>query len=1637
MASCKNMFEQLMVQLESRSSRYGMDKALESLYSDYIAGPNSNYKQWLISSKIVFCDNDGIPLEFKSDNTVARREQKFGELTSDSSPNKKVTQIALYLLCWGEANQVRFMPECLALIFKVHYEYYLAMNNKGLTRGGELNLERQYHYLDHFINPLYNFLKDQLYETEETGAIGSRREKDHKYTIGYDDMNQFFWYGKNLDKIKFSDGSSFSSLGPEETYKKFGDIKWERVFTKTFREGRSILHLIINFNRIWIIHMCVFWYYTAFNAPTLYLPSSIIDQDGTEPSFLVRSTIVALGGAFAPLINIIAMLSELRFTVSNFPGTPSVVMGPCIMLTLLSSIIGPSVYIFHFCTNETVGKIVVIVQLVFGMVVSAFLAVVPLSAFRHFRFGSRNLQSEKYLPNQVFTASFHSMDPGCRGVSIGLWIGVFFAKFIESYFFLTLSLRDPLRELSNMVFLNCTDIVYLGRTLCEYQGWILLITMLVIDLVLFFLDTYLWYIIVNVSFSAARAVYSGMSIWTPWKQIYSQLPSRIVCQILYSNDKPNDHYHTKISKIWNSIVLGMYREHILPEEQARLLLYSGTASESQDLSTDGRSPRPLGTAFIPDSHFTRAFEGNPEAERRISYFAQSLATTFPSAMAVEELPAFTVLVPHYQEKVLLSIKEAISVSEEMGASKVTQMEYLKGLHPNEWESFKTERMNVQESLESLSGVLLDHVKNYDDINPAAKLAFDFVGFNTPTPDSILRTRMWASARTQTLYRTISGFMNYRVALMTLHWAENSRVAAESRMDFQFCKEIHFLAKRKFRFVLSVQKLEDFNAEELEDLETILRIHPSLNICYLETVKNPGKIEYYASLITIDCPLMSNLRREPMYRIKLSGNPILGDGKSDNQNLALIFYRGEYIQLVDANQDNYLEECLKIRSLLAEFEEINYSDIGKNSPVAIVGAREYIFSENIGVLGDVAAGKEQTFGTLFARTLAKIGGKLHYGHPDFLNGIFMTTRGGVSKGQRGLHLNEDIYAGINALLRGGKIKHSDYYQCGKGRDLGFASILNFTTKIGAGMGEQMLSREYHYLGTQLPLDRFLSFYYAHPGFHINNMFIFIALQLFLLFALNLAAISLEADFCEYDGNAPITSKHDPAGCLNIVPVLDWVRRYVLSIVIVFFISFLPLFVQETIERGPVKGIVRLGKHLFSLSPLFEVFVCQIYGHSLLQDLLLGGAKYISTGRGFATSRVPFTTLYRHFASVCIIKGMRSALILLVVSCIIWNSALLWFWATAVALCLAPSIFNPYQFSRSQFIFDYRRTIEWFFSFNQDSWMQFTRENRSKLTGFKRGSAISKATFIRPGLFDALFSESILSLVFVIGTLIPYLHVSAQERSDTSYDNPIARLCFCVIGPIAVNAAFLIGGFVVSLIYSLSKLLIGTRKHELLASPPSLAFPIVLATTIHGLAVIVHISFFHILWLLEGFRWKNAVFGIICSITIQSFLFNTLRAIFLSRELTSNVSTIAWWTGTWTSHGGSNWRYFTQPCREFFCRVMESSLFARDFLVCHILLYAQFPLTLIPYIEKWHTFMLFWIKTGHSHFGNVPKLKNTIRERAQLRGYFALFIVVFLFQFSLSLGPFIIPLRFRQPLHNLIPETPGIPGLVKNIKDKEGK
>ena len=629
---------------------------------------------------------------------------------------------------------------------------------------------------------------------------------------------------------------------------------------------------------------------------------------------------------------------------------------------------------------------------------------------------------------------------------------------------------------------------------------------------------------------------------------------------------------------------------------------------------------------------------------------------------------------------------------------------------------------------------------------------------------------------------------------------------------------------------------------------------------------------------------------------------------------------------------------------------------KTTPVAILGAREYIFSENIGILGDVAAGKEQTFGTLFARTLAQIGGKLHYGHPDFLNGVFMTTRGGVSKAQKGLHLNEDIYAGMNALLRGGRIKHCEYYQCGKGRDLGFGSILNFTTKIGTGMGEQMLSREYYYLGTQLPLDRFLSFYYAHPGFHINNMFIMLSVQLFMIVMINLGALKHETIMCSYNKNVPITDPLKPTGCTNLTPIMQWVERCVLSIFIVFFIAFVPLVVQELTERGFWRAATRLAKHFASGSPIFEVFVCQIYANSLSMDLSFGGARYIGTGRGFATARIPFGVLYSRFAGPSIYFGARSLLMLLFSTLTVWGVWLVYFWVSLLALCIAPFLFNPHQFAWNDFFIDYRDFLRWLSRGNSrshsSSWIAYCRLSRTRITGFKRkvlGSPSDKLSgdVPRAHFTSMFFGEFVGPIVLVALTLIPYLYINAQTgvQNNPKPTNALVRVAIVAFAPLAINAGVLAGLF--GMACCMGPMLSMCCKK----------FGSVLAAIAHGVAVIMLLAFFEIMFFLEGWDFSRALLGMIAVVALQRFILKLIIALALTREFKQDTSNIAWWTGKWYSMG---WHSMSQPGREFLCKITELSMFACDFILGHFLLFIMLPAICIPYVDKFHSVMLFWLR-----------------------------------------------------------------------------
>ncbi|CAJ0651913.1 8487_t:CDS:2 [Entrophospora sp. SA101] len=425
-----------------------------------------------------------------------------------------------------------------------------------------------------------------------------------------------------------------------------------------------------------------------------------------------------------------------------------------------------------------------------------------------------------------------------------------------------------------------------------------------------------------------------------------------------------------------------------------------------------------------------------------------------------------------------------------------------------------------------------------------------------------------------------------------------------------------------------------------------------------------------------------------------------------------------------------------------------------------------------------------------------------------------------------------------------------------------------------------------------------------------------MQLFMIGMMFIGAltITLEHDLCEYnpDMEAPLY----PPGCYNLVPIFDWIKRSITSIFLVIFISFLSLFLQELTEKGLIRSILRLGRHFISLSPFFEVFTTQIYAYSILTNLSFGGARYIATGRGFATARIPFSVLYSLFTRSSIYLGMRILVILIFVSITMWLPHLIYFWVSAIALCISPFLFNPHQFSFIDFIIDYREFLRWMSRGNSkshlNSWISYCRISRTMVTGYKKkklghSSSSSKKKSVvmtvgggridatRPSFFVIFFSEIFSPFVIAVLCIIVFTFIKSFDSKEPGNPNngpsPIIRVITIAIGPILLNAVMLLGFFILSIFFG-SGISLFFEK-----------FGSIIAAIVHTFAIVNLIGTFEILWYLESWRLSNAILGMIVLIAIQRFIFKLMIALFLTREL-KHDETGYHLLNVWVKHG-ENW------------------------------------------------------------------------------------------------------------------------------------
>jgi len=103
--------------------------------------------------------------------------------------------------------------------------------------------------------------------------------------------------------------------------------------------------------------------------------------------------------------------------------------------------------------------------------------------------------------------------------------------------------------------------------------------------------------------------------------------------------------------------------------------------------------------------------------------------------------------------------------------------------------------------------------------------------------------------------------------------------------------------------------------------------------------------------------------------------------------------------------------------------------------------------------------------------------------------------------------------------------------------------------------------------------------------------------------------------------------------------------------------------------------------------------------------------------------------------------------------------------------------------------------------------------------------------------------------------------------------------------------------------------------------------------------------------------------------------------------------------------------SQPAREFVVKVVEMSLWSSDFLLGHILLFMLTPPILIPFIDKAHSTMLFWLRPSKQIRAPLYSMK----VRKQRRWMVIKYGIVYAAAASAFAALIVLPIIFRDLLN----------------------
>ena len=189
-----------------------------------------------------------------------------------------------------------------------------------------------------------------------------------------------------------------------------------------------------------------------------------------------------------------------------------------------------------------------------------------------------------------------------------------------------------------------------------------------------------------------------------------------------------------------------------------------------------------------------------------------------------------------------------------------------------------------------------------------------------------------------------------------------------------------------------------------------------------------------------------------------------------------------------------------------------------------------------------------------------------------------TRASPLQSSKGINLSEDIFAGYNITLRGGRVVFAEYMQVGKGRDVGMQQIYKFEAKLSQGAAEQSLSRDVARMTARLDFGRLLSYFFGGIGHYINS-----CITVFAIITVTYANTFMALYGAEAVGDRMIVV----LGSLQIMLAGMGV------------LQTLPLMATLIVEKGMSNALAELIKMIGTGGPLYFIFHIQTRAYYLYQ------------------------------------------------------------------------------------------------------------------------------------------------------------------------------------------------------------------------------------------------------------------------------------------------------------------------------------------------------------------------------------------------------------------------------------------------------